>query len=72
MKDEMADMMESWYHFEDVKRDIDNWFDYYNNDRYQWQLAKLSPRQYYRYVITGGYPLPGNPPAREDPKGPAP
>ena len=22
---------------------IDNWIDYYNNDCYRWQLAKLSP-----------------------------
>lgn len=72
MKDELADKMENWYCFEDVKRDIDDWFDYYNNDRYQWQLAKLSPRQYYRYVTTSEYPLPGNPPAREDPRGSAP
>ena len=25
-------------------------------------LAKLSPRQYYRCVTTGEYPLPGDPP----------
>lgn len=57
MKDELADKMKSWKSFEDVKKDIDDWFDYYNNDRYQWQLAKLSPRQYYEYVTTGNYPL---------------
>ena len=72
MKDELADKMANWYCFGDVKRDIDDWFDYYNNDRYQWQLAKLSPRQYYKYVTTGEYPLPGNPPAREDQRGSAP
>ena len=58
MKDELADKMASWNCFEDVKHDIDDWFDYYNNDRYQWQLAKLSPHQYYQYVTTGEYPLP--------------
>ena len=46
MKDELADKMEHWDTFEDVKRDIDDWFDYYNHDRYQWQLAKLSPSQF--------------------------
>ena len=61
MKDELADKMALWETFDDAKRDIDDWFDYYNNDRYQWQLAKLSPRQYYHYVTTGEYPLPGNP-----------
>ena len=72
MKDELADKRQFWDTFEDVKRDIDDWFDYYNNDRYQWQLAKLSPSQYYQYVLTGDYPLPINPPKREDPRGSAP
>ena len=58
--------------FADAERDIDDWFDYYNNDRYQWQLAKLSPRQYYLYVTTGEYPLPGEPPKIGDPRGSAP
>jgi len=31
--------------------------DYYNNDRYQWRLAKLSPNEYYEYITTGIYPL---------------
>ena len=60
MKDELADKMTGWTCFADVKRDIDDWFDYYNHDRYQWQLAKLSPSQYYWYVTTGEYPLPVN------------
>jgi hypothetical protein len=30
--------------------------DYYNNDRYQWDLAKLSPNEYYHYITTGAYP----------------
>lgn len=72
MKDELADKRETWYSFETAKRDIDDWFDYYNHDRYQWQLAKLSPCQFYRYVTTGKYPLPGKPPARGVPRGSAP
>ena len=43
--------------FEDVKRSIDDWIDYYNNDRYQWDLAKLSPNEYYDYLATGVYPI---------------
>ena len=31
--------------------------DYYNTERYQWNLAKLSPNEYYEYLITGIYPL---------------
>ena len=38
---------------------IDDWLDYYNNERYQWQLAKLSPNEYYGYITTGIYPLKG-------------
>ena len=72
MKDELADKMASWHCFEDIKRDIDDWFDYYNHDRYQWQLAKLSPTQFYHYVTTGEYPLPGNPPVGGVPRGSAP
>ena len=45
--------------YRDVKAIIDDWMDYYNNDRYQWQLAKLSPNEYYKYIITGIYPLKG-------------
>ena len=72
MKDELADKMAGWTCFTDVKRDIDGWFDYYNHDRYQWQLAKLSPSQFYRYVTTGEYPLPGSPPEGGVPRGSAP
>ena len=55
MKDEL-DL--SWCtSFEDVHSAISAWTDYYNNDRYQWELAKLSPKEYYRYLKTGIYPL---------------
>jgi transposase InsO family protein len=40
-----------------VSAAIDDWMDYYNSDRYQWDLARLSPNEYYRYVCTGEYPL---------------
>jgi transposase InsO family protein len=43
--------------FDDVHRAISDWTDYYNNDRYQWDLAKLSPKEYYKYLATGLYPL---------------
>jgi len=43
--------------FDDIYQVISNWTDYYNNDRYQWDLAKLSPREYYKYLISGVYPL---------------
>lgn len=43
--------------FDNVKAAIDDYMDYYNNDRYQWGLAKLSPNQYAEYLDTGIYPL---------------
>jgi transposase InsO family protein len=71
MKDELADKIKTWECFEDVKRDVDDWIDYYNNDRYQWPLAKLSPNQYYDYITTGEYPLSGLLP-EPSPRGSAP
>lgn len=43
--------------YREVKAVIDDWIDYYNNERYQWQLAKLSPNEYFQYITTGIYPL---------------
>lgn len=43
--------------FNEVKAIIDDWIYYYNHERYQWDLAKLSPCEYYKYIITGIYPL---------------
>lgn len=41
---------------------IDDWIYYYNNERYQWDLAKLSPNEYYEWLTTGAYPLGGTVP----------
>lgn len=41
---------------------IADWVDYYNNERYQWDLARLSPNEYYEYSRSGYYPLPVAPP----------
>ena len=43
--------------FEEIRKVISDWTDYYSIDRYQWDLAKLAPREYYKYVVTGEYPL---------------
>jgi len=40
-----------------ISRKIHDWIDYYNKDRYQWMLAKLSPDEFYEYCKTGVYPL---------------
>ena len=57
MKDEIKYEIAMMKTFEEVHAKIDDWIDYYNNDRYQWDLVKLSPNEYYRYVTTGIYPL---------------
>lgn len=45
-----------------IVRMIRDWVDYYNNDRPQWSLAKLTPSEFYRYATTGIYPLQVPPP----------
>lgn len=55
MKDEIH--LQRCNSFSDLKTEIDEYMDYYNNDRYQWNLAKLSPNQYANYIKTGNYPI---------------
>jgi len=55
MKDELD--ISQCLTFDDLYRVISNWTDYYNNDRYQWDLARLSPKEYYKYLVTEEYPL---------------
>lgn len=43
--------------YNDLYNEIDNYMDYYNNERYQWKLAKLAPNQYAQYLKTGKHPL---------------
>ena len=57
MKDEIKYEIALMKTFAEVKDKVEDWIDYYNNDRYQWDLVKLSPREYYGYVTTGIYPL---------------
>jgi len=38
---------------------INDWVDYYNNERYVWDLHKLSPNEYYEWLTTGAWPLGG-------------
>jgi len=57
MKDEIMDKIALSQSFADAKSIIDDYMDYYNNDRPQWQLAKLTPNEYYTYISTGVYPL---------------
>ena len=57
MKDEISELVAACSNYKQVVAVVDDWMDYYNNDRYQWDLEKLSPREYYKYRQTGVYPL---------------
>lgn len=55
MKDEL-DLSECCS-YEEILNAVIDWTEYYNTERYQWDLAKLSPVEYYQYLTTGVYPL---------------
>ena len=57
MKDEISDEVARCSQFEEIKALVDRWIAYYNNDRYQMKLAKLSPKEFFEYATTGAYPL---------------
>lgn len=57
MKDELSEHQKTWRTFHDVQTSIDDWMDYYNTDRGQWTLEKLTPNEYYNYITTGNNPL---------------
>ena len=48
MKDEIREQVAKCKTFEEVVKKIDDWMDYYNKDRCQWELLKLSPCEYYQ------------------------
>lgn len=43
--------------YEEILSAVIDWAECYNMERYQWDLAKLSPVEYYQYLTTGVYPL---------------
>ena len=58
MKDEID--ISAANNFESLTTTINDYMDYYNNVRPQWNLAKLTPSQYYKYSTTGNYPTFGD------------
>ena len=48
MKDEL-DLSEC-YSYEEILNAVRDWTEYYNTERYQWDLARLSPVEYYQYI----------------------
>ena len=57
LKDHIMPKLAECTEFAEVQVIIDDYMDYYNNRRYQWHLAKLSPNEFYKFVTTGEYPL---------------
>lgn len=57
MKDHIKEPLAACTMFDNVKSVVDDYIDYYNNRRYQWHLAKLSPNEFYEFCTTGIYPL---------------
>lgn len=69
MKDQIKAKLAVCKEFNEVKIIVDDYIDYYNNKRYQWKLAKLSPNEFYQFYMTGVYPIAiSNPPPIPIPK----
>lgn len=57
MKDDLKEHLSRQESFDRVVEIVSEWIQYYNTKRYQWQLAKLSPDQFYDYITTGNIRL---------------
>lgn len=57
MKDEIRYEVKQSKSVSQVNEKLEDWMDYYNNERYQWDILKLSPVEFYKYKTTGYYPL---------------
>ena len=55
MKDELHIKKKKEVTFEEVRIAIDDWMDYYNNDRYQMGLQKMSPNEFYNFITKESY-----------------
>lgn len=55
MKDELR--IKECLDYNELQNEIDDYMDYYNNYRYQWDLGKRSPVEYRIYLLEGGNPL---------------
>jgi len=57
MKDHLLERVSGATEFRQIQAAVDDYMDYYNNERYVWELAYLSPNEYYKFFTTGRYPL---------------
>jgi len=53
MKDEVKKYTKYWKSFDDVKARIDDWMNYYNEDRSQMDLLDMSPAEYSKCLDQG-------------------
>lgn len=51
MKDELMGYIKNSESFTKLKKVISRWFHYYNYQRYQWKLGKMSPHEYYNSIV---------------------
>jgi transposase InsO family protein len=56
MKSEIKDKIKG-LNRDEICSQIDDWMDYYNNERYVWDFHKLSPNEYYEWLVNGIWPL---------------
>lgn len=57
MKDDVGERLRDCTNADEVRAVIDEYIEYYNDERPQLRLAKLTPSQFYRFSQTGTYPL---------------
>ena len=57
MKDELKISSRKDWSYEEIEKMVNDWIDYYNNDRYQMGLQKLSPNEFYNYITNQEYPI---------------
>ena len=53
MKDHLMERIEGAKKFQQIQVAVDDYMDYYNNERYVGDLAYLSLNEYYKFVTTG-------------------
>jgi len=58
MKDEIKEKIKKCNTYDEVKVIIDDWIDYYNNDRCIWHLNKLAPKEFYESIKNEKFALP--------------
>lgn len=57
MKDHVKDKIKECVEFSQVSSIVNNYMEYYNKEKYQWGLVKLSPDEFYKFYITCEYSL---------------